>query len=352
MNRTGWMIWIVALALAAGCAEPEQGENDEANGLTSESADLASDTADTSESAVIGVEEGVLLTAYDSLTHPGQSTPLIARLARGSDLKPIGGVTISFYQDDVTFIGTAVTDSRGIAQIDILPTRVGDYRFTAQITEMASFLPQSWLTVSPAPLLVAARDPETPLALVDLDRTVARSDFIQAVHEQAKPILDSRSVLARLGHRYSLVYLVHHPQAMSRQAKLWLSDRSFPSAPLLLVWHDPQAGDAETDTQRRVQEVQETFPQSELLITGNLRDAAEPADGSALTTFWLVQVEQDPQALRSLADQMSDPWAVGQAQVVDDWRQIEVSVFHGVRGSPAQLAERLRRLADELERRP
>ncbi|MHC4985692.1 MAG: Ig-like domain-containing protein [Planctomycetota bacterium] len=352
MTRTVWMIWIVALALAVGCEEPKPGENGEATDLTSDSTALAAEGADTTKSAVIGVEEGVLLVGYDCLTYPGQSTPVVARLARGSDLKPIGGVTISFYQDDVNFIGTAVTDDRGIAQIEILPTRVGDYRFTAQITEMASFHPQGWLTVSPAPLLVAARDPETPLALVDLDRTIAQSDFIQAVDEEAKPILDSRAVLTRLGSRYSLVYLVDHPQAMSRQAKRWLSDRSFPPAPLLLVGHDEQADDAETDTQRQVREIQGTFQQSELLITGNLPDAADPADGSPLTTFWLVQIEQDSQALRALADQMSDPWTVGQAQVVDEWRQIEVSVFHGVRGSPTQLAERLRRLADELESRP
>ena len=349
MTRTVWMMWIVTLALAIGCEEPKPEDGDGAADLTADTAAGTGDSGIAVESAVIGVEEGVLLTGYDSLTFPGRNTPLVARLARAADLKPIGGVTVSFYQDGANFIGAAVTDDRGYAHIEIMPTRVGDYRFTVQITEMPSFLPASWLTVSAAPLLVAARDSETPMAVVDLDRTVAESDFVQAVADQAKPTVDCRAVLARLAARYSLVYAVDHPQAMSGQAKRWLSERGFQSAPLLLASGDPQAGDSDADTLRHVRDLQATYPQVELLITGNLPDAAGE---SSLTTFWLVQVSQDPTALRALADQISDPWTLGQAQVVTDWLQIQVSVFHGVRHPPLELAERLRRLADEMENRP
>ena len=286
---------------------------------------------------VFAGEEGQLFWAQDVLALPGEQVPLRARLQGGDLLGDRRGYLVRFVLDGQVLAVTQ-TDREGYVQAWFTPPACGDYRIEVQLS------PVGWPSGEvppPADLLVQCRPADQPMLLVDMDKTVVKSDFRQVLLGRAQPMPDAARVMNRLAQRYWLVYFTQRPQMLGPSSKGWLKQYGFPRSVLLLSKSGMLMSSSSELKQRALEELRKRFTGLELAIDDRIEDAPIylQAGMRAIIVLPLTQ-RDDPKLLAKQAGQLEqlDP----NVDVVTDWTQLEQAVFDGMRFTPQDAARQVR----------
>jgi hypothetical protein len=342
---------VTAAVLAAGAAGCWGGGG--SGGGSGGRGGTARTIADIAGGYVIGVEHGVLFYAFDTLAYPGEPVELTARLQSGTDLGGLGGAAVGFFRDDEK-VGEATTDEAGYAGVSWTPPEAGDYEFTVRVLEPPDEEHEDAVEVTPAPLLVAARDKQAEFAVIDLDHTVVASSFWRVLLGGARPMADAAAVTGKLAGRYSVIYLTHRPDILTRKSKRWLVEHGFPRGPLLVSeLAEVFAGSGEFKT-AKLAALKEKFPNVRLGIGDKLSDAQAYVD-NGLRAYLIPHYKEKPEDMEEAARAIRALEGRGRLHVVSSWREIEQGVLEEASFPPGRFAERLLeragRLRDEKRRR-
>jgi len=294
-----------------------------------------------------GSEYGYLFYAYDTLAYPGEPIELVARVQQVDGLKAIPGVTVGFFHRR-ELIGTALTDDGGYAVITVRPLREGDYRYVAKVITTPSETHDDLLRCSPAPLLVAARDRRTPMAVIDLDHTLAAASFAHVLLGTVRPMPHSVAVTRRIAREYTVVYLTHRPQQLTRKSKLWLTDNGYPAGPLMLSRVSDLFSGSGKFKSARLDALREVYPNVRIGIGDKVSDAQAYAS-AGLDAYLIPHYKRKPKDMRKLAKEIRALPRRGRLAVVTSWREIEAGIFDGVHYPPDEYASWLDRDASGLE---
>jgi len=293
-------------------------------------------------------EQGVLFYAFDTLAYPGKPVDLVANV-ESVEMKSLAGVTVEFRRgEDV--IGSAVTDSGGLAKLQWTPPKARVYELTAQIADVPAGVERAVMHVAPAPLIVAAHKRDAKLVVIDLDHTVVDSSFFRVLVGGARPMAGSAEVTRRIAKKYGIVYLTHRPNLLTRKSKTWLSSHGYPPAPLMVSELEQAFGDSGQFKTARLKELREAFPKAAIGIGDKLSDAQAYAS-NGLTAYLIPHYDRDdPKEMLEMARAIRRLDDRGRLHVVDGWAEIEAGIFEGRKYPPDEYADRLERDADRLRR--
>ncbi|MGB2936882.1 MAG: hypothetical protein WBD05_01585 [Phycisphaerae bacterium] len=316
MRPVAAFVWLVAAVSVAGCG---------------------------TQNVLLDAQEGYLFTAYDAVALPGENVALRARLQGGDFLRDQPGYVVRFRKNG-TFYKAAETDSDGFATATFTPEAPGDYVLRADLS------PNGFPHEPPAPtsLLVRCRAAETPMLIVDLDKTLVASGFEQVLLGEPEPMPDSPAVMKRLAERYMVVYLTHRPDMFGPKSKMWLREHGYPTGPLLLSDVGGFLKGSGAFKSAVLADLRRRFKGKAVGIGDKVSDAIAYHE-NGLQAFFILEVAEDaaPDALRRSAQSLEAlPEAV---QVVTGWNQIEKTVFNGLSFPPSSMRRRLRELADDLD---
>ena len=294
----------------------------------------------------LNAEHGAVFYAYDTLAYPKKPVELAVKLLSARDLKPIGGVTVSIYRDRWV-AGRVATDANGIARLRWIPPAEGNYTFSAQIVAVPHEGYRDLLQVTPAPMLVAARDRETRFVVIDLDHTIVDSSFFRVLMDGGKPRVDSVAVTKRIAQIYGIIYLTHRPDLPTRKSKEFLTRNGYPPGPLL-VSQMKDVFDSGGFKTAKLSEVRKAFPRVAVGIGDKLSDAQAYVD-NGLTAYLIPHYENKPKDLRKMAGQIRGLRGKGRLHVVPGWREVQEGLFGGRSFAPATFATMLEQRASRME---
>ncbi|HUS47921.1 MAG TPA: hypothetical protein VM098_07370 [Phycisphaerae bacterium] len=347
----------LALFLVGGCIQvPEtinvnvgQGESGENGSETQEGSGGWTDVLKGIGGQMVDAEYGVLFYAFDTLAYPEEPVDVAARLQSAKNFKALTGATLGFYQAE-QLIGTAQTDKDGYGRISWQPPKAGDYEFTVRVLQPPEDDDyQDALKVTPAPLLVAAREKNTELAIVDLDRTVVDASFLRVLMGDAKPMEGSVDVMHKLAERYTIVYLTHRPNILTRKSKSWLSENDYPRGPLLVSELKQAFGDSGKFKTAKLKALQASFPNPRIGIGDKLSDAQAYVD-SGMTAYLIPHYnKKKPKDMRKVAQAIRQLKGRARLHVVGSWQEIEEGVFQDRSFPPQAFANQLDAEADRLQ---
>ncbi|MHC4983793.1 MAG: LNS2 domain-containing protein [Planctomycetota bacterium] len=297
---------------------------------------------------IIAAEHGVLFYAFDTLAYPEKAVDIAARLQSGKNLNGLDGAKLGFYQGE-KLVGTAETDDDGYGRISWIPPKAGSYEFTVRILEPPKDDDyEDAVNVTPAPLLVGARDKNAELVVVDLDHTVVDSSFFRVLVGGAKPMARSVDVMNKLADRYTIVYLTHRPDILTRKSKTWLIDNGYPRGPLLVSELRDAFGNSGTFKTAKLEAMRKSFPNVRIGIGDKLSDAQAYVD-NGLTAYLIPHYKNKPEDMREMADAIRELDGRGRLHVVSGWSQIEAGVFRGKKFLPDAFTKRLESDAERLQ---
>jgi len=305
--------------------------------------DIATEVAGT---VFLGAEKGVLFYAFDTLAYPNVPIELAANLQSTRDMKGLAGVTVAFY-DGKELIDLATTNAAGLATVQWTPPKAGNYAFTARIVKVPQGIPKTILDVSPAPLLVAARSKDEKFVVIDLDHTVVDSSFLRALVLGARPMAESVEVTNRIAGLYSIVYLTHRPDLLTRKSKGWLTNNGYPAGPLLVSELRQALGDSGKFKTAKLADLRNAFANVKIGIGDKLSDAQAYVD-NGLTAYLIPHYKEKPKDMRKMAREIRRLRG-RRLHVVDGWREIEAGIFKGRKFPPEAFARRLEIRAKQLE---
>ena len=343
MSLRHWGCIVSLLAILAGC-NPFKGSSSAEGGGSG----WPDTIADIAGSVLLDADKGMLFHGYDTLTYPETETELRVLVQRISRMSSVPGLTVTFYDDDDE-IGSAITNSDGIAMLPFTPPEEGDYAFTARITEVANGANEDILDIDPTPILVVARTAEAKFLVVDLDHTVVKDGFQKVLTSNPKPMSDAKDVLERMQDEldYNVIYLTHRPALMTRKSKEWIVDQGLPTGPLLAS-KISDITDNEGYKATQIATLKERFPDIRIGVGDKVGDAKAYLSND-LAAFLLPYVKDgaDSKDLYELANEI-DNLPEGELYVVEDWREIEVAIFNNIPCPAKTYTTRLRLRADRL----
>ncbi len=272
---------------------------------------------------------------------------LTASLRTGLKLDGIEGKRLQFLQDDKV-LSEVRTNRTGDAVLKWkVPAKPGDYVFTVRLNHDD----QLAKPVADMTLLVAARPKDTPLVIVDLDKTVVASGFAAVLLGEAKPMDSAGVVLQHVAKTATVVYLTQRPDFLGAMSKRWLAANGFPQGPVLTSTLGALLAGSGPYKNARLAEIRKTYANVGVGIGDKLTDAKVYAD-NGLRSLLLLQVdwtETEPKYYEKLADDLAVlPDTV---QVVTNWSQISSALFDKTAFPPAPIEKRLRDMAKELRSR-
>jgi len=294
---------------------------------------------------LLGSSGAYLPTAGDALALPGRAVDLHAQLRAGDLLRGQAGWDIRFYRDGELF-KVAETDDDGEAVVSFTPPAAGDYVFTVAAA------PGGLADDPPPPqmLLLACRAPDTPLAVVDLDKTVVASGFEAVLLGSPKPMSGSREVLRRLAEGHTIVYLTHRPDYFANKSKAWLRDNGYPAGPLLLSTLGGFLGGSGRFKAETLERLKQRFGRVEIGIGDKVSDARAYHDNGMKAILILhLPAPGDAPAMEALAGELDS--LPKDVHVVTDWQQVSEVLAGRADHPPAAMARRLRDLAAEARHR-
>jgi hypothetical protein len=294
----------------------------------------------------LGAEHGANFIAYDTLAYPKSPVDLAVKLLSPHTLKPLAGVTVAFTRD--TWVAARVTtDAEGIACFRWTPPQAGNYTFTARVVAVPDVAHAELLALSPAEVLVAAREKDARLFVIDLDHTVVDSGFLRVLADGGKAMPDSVAVTNRLAGQYGIVYLTNRPDLLIRRSKAFLKDNGYPPGPLLASRLKNVLGGG-SFKMTKLADLRKAFPGAVAGVGDTLADAqAYTANG--MTAYLILPWKDKPSDLRKLAAELRALHEPARLQVVANWRELEQAVFQGLSFPPQAFADRLARRAQQLE---
>jgi phosphatidate phosphatase APP1 len=175
-----------------------------------------------------------VLQGYDLAALPGEKVVLRAKLEADAPLllrKDLEGRLVYFTRGR-RLLGRAVTDNQGWADAEYAVPKDarGNLRVTCRLDENDEYL------ADPCVILVAVREKDAPILVVDVDHTIADVSaigFLVKSSRSVKPLPGSPEVLGRLAKRFTIIYLTHRDDAFMRVTKQWLQMKGFPEGPVL-----------------------------------------------------------------------------------------------------------------------
>ena len=284
---------------------------------------------------LLGTTSENLFVTMDAVAVPNEEVAVRARLQGGDFLSAKSGHVVRFYREDTLF-RAAETDDDGVATVTFRPTTVGDVHIRAELAA-AGFdggRPEA------QELLVACRAPETPIVIVDMDRTVVADGFHAVLVGDPDPMDQSADVLAQLARTHTIIYLTHRPDAFSSKSKAWLKNNSYPPGPVLLsTARGFLSGSGEFKT-GMLRELGERFSRIEIGIGDKVSDAAA-YHANGLTAYLILPMPQsrNPEPYEQLAEELSA--LDGAIQVVTTWQQVRSGLFEGAVFPPDETAASL-----------
>lgn len=271
----------------------------------------------------LGGSGSYLLTARDVLTVPGRPVDLHAELRAGDLLAEVPGVVVLFNREGHLY-RAAETNAEGQALVQFAPAEPGNYRFEADVSPVG--LPGD--PPAPQPLLVACRTPDTPLAVVDMDKTIVAEGFQSVLLGDPAPMADSPRVLHRLAEDRVICYLTHRPEFFGPKSKAWLVRYGFPPGPVLLAGTSEFLRGSGAFKAERLAELREMFENVEIGIGDKISDA-QAYHENGMRAFLIIHPPDPPtrEGLQMLIDDLDSLSA--DVQVVTDWSQIERVLYGG-----------------------
>lgn len=304
--------------------------------------------ARTAAEITLGAKHGAIFYGYDTLAHPGEPITLTARLQKAENLKAVAGATVGFYRGEALH-AEATIDADGFASTPFTPPAVGDYEFAVKILTLPAEADPDMLNAAPAPLLVASRDKQVPIIVVDLDYTVVGTGFHTVLLGQAKPMAGSQEVLTELARHYTIVYLTHRPDLLARRSRSWLNQYQYPSGPLLVSDIQSAFGDSGKFKTAKLAEMRQVFPNVKIGIGDKLSDAQSYAD-NGLTAYLIPHYDAgDAKKMRQMARDIRR--LRGDIHVVRTWQQIREGILEGKGFPAAAFADWLDRQAAAVDER-
>ena len=296
----------------------------------------------------LAAEGGVLVYSFDTLAYPGEPVDLAARAQILKRMEGIEGLTVSFL-DGEKVLGSATTDKDGLARFSWTPPKAGDYKLTAAIASLPEDVDEGILKLSPAPLLVAARAKDTEFVVIDLDHTVVDSSFFHVLLGNPTPMASSVDVTKRIAKSYSIIYLTHRPDLLTRKSKAWLDRQGYPAGPLLVSELKDAFGDSGKFKTAKLKAVKKSYGNVKIGIGDKLSDAQAYVD-NGLTAYLIPHYKEKPKDMKKMSGNIRKLKGDGRLNVVDGWREIEMGIFKGRKYKPSTYAGRLERRAKQLAR--
>lgn len=296
------------------------------------------------QSILLGTEGEYLLTVRDAVAPPGEEIQLVARFQQGDLLRGRQGHVIRFKRGDDLY-KAAETDDEGEARVTFTPETAGNHVFTVEVA--AAGLPDD--PPDPRDLLVACRPPDTPMAVVDLDKTVVGSGFETVLLGNPDPMPGSVRVLKRVAENRTIVYLTHRPDYFGPKSKRWLKAQGYPRGPVLLSTASSFLKGSGTFKREMIESLKKDFAKIEVGIGDKFSDV-EAYHATGMTAILILPIPDDPSAeeLEELAGKVDDlPDAI---HVVTGWNQVEAILFDGKAYPPDPMAKDLRARAAETKK--
>ncbi|HET6442838.1 MAG TPA: hypothetical protein VFH53_10720 [Phycisphaerae bacterium] len=296
------------------------------------------------QNVLFGGRQGYLFTVSDAVALPGEEVLLRAHLQGGDFLRAQPGYVVRFSRGG-EFYKAAETDRDGVAAVSFTPTAPGDYVFRVEPS------PNGFPDQPPEPVeaFVLCRRADTPILVVDLDKTVVASGFQQVLVGKPEPMADSVEVMKRLAKDYTVIYLTHRPDFFGPKSKAWLREHEYPRGPLLLSDIGGFLKGSGAFKSAVLGDIRRRFKGGKAVGIGDKVSDVVAYHDHGLRAFLIVQPDETAGAagLRQLADSLDPlPDAV---QVVTGWREIERAVFEAATFPKTALQQRLRKRADELD---
>jgi hypothetical protein len=348
---TGLAVTAALAVLAGGCFKADI--NVSGNGSGDRSSQLPSgsweDYADLTTSVLLGAEKGILFSAFDTLAYPGRPVELTVRLRSSTKLAGLKGVEVGFYEG-AELLGTDETDESGYAAVDWTPPKLGDFPLTARI--LAGHPSASTEDDEPpsAPLLVAARQRDEPIVVIDLDHTLVDASFARVLllGGSARPMAESLDVTKAIAEGHTIVYLTQRPDLLCRKSKVWLERNGYPLGVLLVSSLGESFGGNAEYKSGRLADLRKRFPNVRAGIGDKVSDAQAYVD-NGLTAFLIPHVKDKPKDMRKAAREIRALRGRGRLHVVSNWGQIREGFFHGKAFPPGAFADALEARARRIE---
>ena len=290
---------------------------------------------------------GPVLLARDLLVEPDAEVTLEASLRTGLRLTGIEGKRIQFLLADEP-IGEVRSNRTGdVALRWKAPAKPGDSVIKVRVNPQD----QPAQPIEDTELLVAARKADTPIAVVDLDKTVVASGFAWVLLGDARPMAGANLVLGRLAKTHTIVYLTHRPDFLGALSRKWLATNGFPTGPVLTSTLGGLMAGSLTYKNARLEAVRQTFKNVAVGIGDKASDAKVYAD-NGLRSILILQVDwsdDEAEDYEKLAAELAAlPDSV---QVVTNWAQVSDVLFNKAAFLKRDMENRLRDVARELRAR-
>ncbi len=299
------------------------------------------------QGTILGTDGGYLLTADDALCLPGEPVQLRARLQGGDLLQDQPGHVIRFYLNGHLY-GAAITGPEGVAKVEFIPDRPGKYIF------LADPAPGGFAANPPRPqrFVVVCREADTPIVVVDLDKTLVESGFQEVLLGEPEPMPHSIDVMKRLADNYTVVYLTHRPDTLGTKSRNWLTEQGYPDGPVLLSDLGGFIAGSKKFKSSKLNEIRKDFHNIKLGIGDKITDAkAYHANRTQAYLIVMPWEYSSPSVLRDLAGEIKRE-VPPQVQVVSGWDKVEQGIFEGASFPPDRMVKILRDRAAELEKFP
>jgi hypothetical protein len=294
-------------------------------------------------------EKGAVYYAFDTLAYPGKPVDLAVSFQNADDLKGVPGILIGFFLGEER-IGEARTDGNGLAILEWTPPSEGNYELEARVLRVGEDMPKDWRYLTPAPLLVAARRKDTKIVVIDLDHTVVDSSFFRVLTGGARPMEHSVEVTRRISDAFTIIYLTHRPDLLTRISKEWLTGHGYPRGPLMVSELDQAFGDSGKFKTGALRQLRKSYPNVEIGIGDKISDAQAYIDND-LVAYLIPDYKDKPKDMRKAADEIKKIRdRRGRLQVVDSWLEIEAGIFRGKKYSAEAFTDSLYRRAREIEK--
>lgn len=292
---------------------------------------------------LLGTENTYLFTVADGLALPEEEVPVSARLQGGDFLQPVAGQVVRFYRNG-ELIEAARTNDDGVATVSFTPAKAGEYFFKAEVapTGLEDDPP------SPQELMILAAPAETPMVVVDLDKTVVASGFHTVLIGDPEPMPESPEVLRKLSTDYQIVYLTHRPDYFSIKSKTWLWENDYPRAPVILSSVSGFLKGSGAFKGDMIRQLKDRFPGMNIGVGDKISDVLAYHD-NGMRAFLIVQVPEssDPEEYIALAEDLEE--LPEEIHVVETWRQVEKGIYDGTSYPRSVMQEKLLALAQEAE---